>query len=465
MATYYKFKDQDAAKTIATLAEIPIITHPHWVFRNPRQSFAVGYTVRNVSRDNDLEEVDISTYPEYITVRLKDNTFYNYPIKWDTDDRYGYYDYRSTPILHDKLLAKQYSLSEFLLPDFGPDSDWSSPMRKYVNHTDDYLKEQIRVRYGMFERPTNGLSNVVVDSFFPRLLYVYNLNVNNLIHAELPSTAVAISPLVANLLNVKQIPVEQLCRALGYSLKDIKALLLKVKRAQINFVFAGAGGTGMNTAYWLREMCRTTNTVNLFKKVWVYDKDTAEMSNLLRFPVDIRTLNVDSTRKIDLIAPFIEKLSNNKAEYVSDYITATRMPYQFYKDRDDNSGKQIRDNYIIYGAPSVESRNTLSQAGGFICATHAATTASVWLNPHQDTAIQVESYGLIQLGGFFMNQLRMAIKLIEILGDDNFNPQEQDKSLLEFEFDGTRQLPTDRTYQWQITPDMLMMTADQAATL
>ena len=458
MATYYKFKTQELADEAAAAASIPLLAHTHWVFKNPISNFNLGTNHYRIDRDSHLETVDISKYPEFITVKMEDGSFFNYPLEIDSARYSVYYSYGS-PSLNDRITGKGYYLKDMTIPDFGPDSDWSSPMTKYVNHTDDYLREQIRVRYGMFNRPTNGLSNVIIDSFFPRMLYNVNMNTNMLSDIQLPSTAVAISPLVANLLNVKQVPTEQLCRTLGYNIKDIKTLLTTLKRKQINFVFAGAGGTGMNTAYWLRELCKMTNTVNLFRKIWVYDNDNAELSNLLRFPVDIRTLNVQSTRKIDIIAPFTDQLSTNKAEYVPSYITDKHKPYAIY------TGNRIRDNFVIYGAPSVESRNALSESGGFICATHAATSASVWLNPHQDTDIQVESYGLIQLGGFFMNQLKMAITLLEILGNDDLDLHEQDKSLLEYEFDGTRVLPTDRTYQWQIAQDMLMMTAEQANTI
>lgn len=452
---YYKFKTPEIAKEIAAESEYPIITHKHWVFKNPNQRFYFGK--KGFVDSTMLEPVDISTYPKFFIVQDNEGNFINFPTA--TDNTEYYVAYNTNSYIRNYTDNSTVRLHDLKLYNFGDDSEWSSPQYKYINHTNDYLKEQIRVRYGFFDRPTNGLSNVVIDSFFPRLLYVNNMNILRLQDTNLPATAVAISPLVANLLNVKQIPTEQLCRVLGYNIKDIKALLTKVKRKQMTFVFAGAGGTGMNTAYWLTEMCKMTNTVNLFRKVWAFDADTAELSNLLRFPIDIRSLNVSSISKVDLILPFISRLSTNKPEISRYFIGKGYYPHEIYMS------ERIRPNTIVYGAPSVESRDNLSVKGGFICATHAATSASIWLNPKQDQDIQVESYGLIQLGGFFMNQLKMAITLLEILGDDNFDPTEQDKSLLEFEFDGTRQMSTDRTYQWQIDQDMLMMTAEQAQNL
>lgn len=90
----------------------------------------------------------------------------------------------------------------------------------------------------LLERPSSGLSNVVLDSFFPRLMYNYNMNIAQLrLDESFPRTACAISPLVAECLNVKRIQTEQLCRVLGYDTKAIKALIDTVRAKKINIVF------------------------------------------------------------------------------------------------------------------------------------------------------------------------------------------------------------------------------------
>lgn len=99
--------------------------------------------------------------------------------------------------------------------------------------------------------------------------------------------------------------------------------------------------------------------------------------------------------------------------------------------------------------------------GNFIGATHANTSCSLWLNPKQDQDIQVESYGMIQLGGFFMNQLRLAIGLLEVLASEQ-NLAEQDKSLLRYEFTGEAAMKTDLNYNWQLVRNLNMMTEEEA---
>ena len=79
------------------------------------------------------------------------------------------------------------------------------------------------------------------------------------------------------------------------------------------------------------------------------------------------------------------------------------------------------------------------------------------LNPKQDLNLQVESYGMIQLAPFFMNQLQMAITLLETLANDSINLMEQDKELLNFSFDGDTKIKTDRVYHFQIENHPRMM--------
>ncbi len=342
----------------------------------------------------------------------------------------------------------------------------------------DYLKEQIRTRYGFFERPSSGLSNVVLDSFFPRLMYNYEMSTTRIAFDEtFPRTACAISPLVAECLNVKRIQTEQLCRVLGYDTKAIKTLIDAVRAKKLNIVFAGAGGTGMNTTYWLTELCTMTHSIDLFDRVCVFEPEAIEYSNMFRFPISLAAYAqaIDKYAmpyKITLIAPMIERLSAKKPAFFQQFLSTSNIGYRdttyFFNSSWDRENaryiKTTKPNTIIYGAPSLSARAEMTQFGNFIAATHANTSCSLWLNPKQEQDIQVESYGMIQLGAFFMNQLRMAIGLLEVLATRT-DFTEQDQNLLTYEFTGDIKLRTDRQYNWQIIRDMNMMTEEAAATL
>ena len=351
---------------------------------------------------------------------------------------------------------------------------WKPSKITFKSFTSDYLKEQIRARYGFCNRPSSGLSNVVLDSFFPGLLYKYNMDVQELLANEsFPKTSVCVSPLVADLLQVKRIPTDQLIRILGYSVKDIANLLIAVKNKSLNFIFAGVGGTGMNTAYWLDELSKLTNTINIFNTISVFEKEAIEFSNILRFPLPLSTYYQYATKynskayKTAIIPPLLNRLTNRKLNISNSYIDKGSYLGGEFFDSDYTArptSYTAKPRTVIYGAPGLEHRNYLSSLGNFVCATHASNSCSIWLNPTQTESIEIESYGSIQLGPFMMNQLRMTIGLLELLASDT--PLDtKDHEYLNYEFTGESAIRTDRQYNFQIQRDSLMMTPEQAMAI
>lgn len=410
------------------------------------------------------------------------------------------------------------------------------PEKKFIerqtkNLKRDYLKEQVRARYAMIDRPRNGLSNVIVDSFFPRIAYASNLDAKSIMsiaEETLPKTAVAISPFIANALGIQRMQPIQIAASLGYDIKTIKQLLRKVKSQNINFVFAGMGGTGINTTVWLSEMCKMTGITSLFNRVYVYEEEDADISNLLRFPLDVESVRVgrdvgsyNLSKKINLVRSEINLLSKLKPSFMESYLFDNKTEAYYYynnmraiadnyykmevhnvEETRNNGGKKelknglfkngslisvddvelnlresykyarqgnqekvkykIKPNTVVYGAPSLEYRGKFSDAGRFICGTHNDNSCSLKINPtNEDINLQVESYGMIQLGGFFMNQFRMAIGLLELLADDSVDLEEKNIDYLDFEFNGECNRKADRKYNWQLQNNG-MLTEEEA---
>jgi len=384
-----------------------------------------------------------------------------------------------------------------------PKIEWSSIRSKRVNFIKDYLTTQIRVRYAMFDRPTNGLSNVILDSFIPRLLVANKLNVKEAQRtANFPSTAVTLSPWFSEMFGVKQMPFEQMIRFLGYDKKQLKSILQKVKAKNWHITFIGYGGTNVNTIHWLKELCHLTNMVGVLKYVEVYEDDSLEISNLLRFPKNPSAhISKNNTSKLVLLNGDLEAISKIKPytfrKFYQPNVSSYNTPHYFLKHTimyepltDDQleqekkgyyvSRKRLQDdngftiyetthnpnyNHVFYGAPNIETREQLSEIGNFISATHGSNDCSLHLNPTQDTGLQVESYGMIQLASFFMNQLQMAISFMETLADPSFDPTEKNKELMSFQFDGISKKPCDRTYQFQLNFAGNMLDEHDAANL
>jgi hypothetical protein len=85
-----------------------------------------------------------------------------------------------------------------------------------------------------------------------------------------------------------------------------------------------------------------------------------------------------------------------------------------------------------------------------ITATHGDDDASLILNPVNQSDLQVESYGMIKLTTFFMNQIRLAIGLLELLASDQ-DLSERNKKILDFSYvTNTKTLPTSRQWNCQL---------------
>ena len=338
-----------------------------------------------------------------------------------------------------------------------------------------YLKEQIRARYLFTERPLNGKRNVIMDSFFPRMVYNSDLNLDRF-HIDyrniMPSTAFAISEVVANSLNIPKIPTIELCKVLGYKDSYIQSIIKKVRDKKLRFCFIGAGGTGVNCAYWMKELLRMTAYTYIFDKVYVYEGDSLETSNLLRFPIDIRTARCrnefrrihNKISKNAYIVDNAEAISRRVPEIHNSYLkTQTRYYGNDLFETDQNSGNRnkVCDDVVMYGAPGIEARKVFSDLGNFIAGLHSEDTADLWLNPnYEDEDTIVESYGLISLGSFFMNQLHMTISLLEFLASDDLDLREKDKRIKHMKFDGEIKIKTRRKYEWQLENNGMMTEED-----
>lgn len=470
--TMYRVKPEHRVEVTKSL---PLFANPDLVFTIEREDEAFSedslHLYYSTFSADWFEEVDM--LPDEYILTQSDSRVYKFMLPLVI------YGLRRDQHVRDINKTRHYLYSTSLTysTSLVPDENgfiWKPSSVVTKSFTSDYLKEQIRARYGFCTRPSSGLSNVVLDSFFPGLLYKYDMDVQKLLDNEtFPKTSVCVSPLVADLLQVKRIPTDQLIRILGYSVKDISNLLVAVKNKSLNFIFAGIGGTGMNTAYWLDELSKLTNTINIFNTISVFERETIEFSNILRFPLPLSTYYkyvsgyAGKAYKTDIVPPLLNRLTNRKLIINDWYIEKDRYLGGEFFDTDYSTGRgtyTAKPRTVIYGAPGLEHRNFLSSLGNFVCATHASNSCSIWLNPTQTETIEVESYGSIQLGPFMMNQLRMTIGLLELLASDT--PLDtKDHEYLNYEFSGESVSRTDRQYNFQIQRDALMMTPEQAMAI
>lgn len=276
-----------------------------------------------------------------------------------------------------------------------------------------HMKTQIYTRY---YRPRSldvrADAKSVVDSFLPFMAITGKLPFSTNSIQEISESIRAISPVTAELLGCLQLPITALLSELSYTIPNIEHLLNAVKRKQFTINFAGVGGTGINTIYWLHTLTQLCSVENLFKEIHIFEKDCIDFSNIFRFPLPLScytSVSDTEMKKADLIYPYARTLSSVVHKHDKFLETIKDIPsIQLVNNK-------LKSKVVTYGAPSIANRNFLSSLGNFISATHANNTASLWLNPTSDDNLQIETYGLIQLNSFFMNQLSMAIEFLRIL--------------------------------------------------
>ena len=281
-----------------------------------------------------------------------------------------------------------------------------------------YLKEDIRRRYFIADE-TPYVANKIIDE----LCLKKTTHSNNITS---PRDAYVISEWFSNAYGIRQLPFKMMLQTFNISDKHLKELVLAVKRKHLNFVFAGFGGTGVNTMYWLEKILDHTNDVYLFESIEVVDDDKVDFTNLLRFPKDF------SSRKANLKVELFNnksQLSRNPAIKLHDrfvpVIISNNMPNIYsslisYVASDDAYKATASSNTIIYGAPDLETRGLIAQTDlNFIAATHGNNSCAMTVSPEIDENIQTEGYGVIHLNTFFWNQLAMTIGLLEFLASDD----------------------------------------------
>lgn len=334
------------------------------------------------------------------------------------------------------------------------DSAWGSYETMEKDFMRDHLKPSILARYAMFERPKSGLNNVIVDSFIPRLMYRYSFDISSMQeNANFPKTSLTVSEWFSDLFGIQQVHIEQMIRLVGYRPSTIKKLLRQVKTAKRDIVFIGYGGTNVNTIYWLTKLCNYFGIVNLFKKVDIFEDDYVELSNMLRFPKSMSRIHASTERvhKLDILEENEMNTLATKWESQKRYFQSGH----FYKYR----------NAVIYGAPNLATRQRMVESEllpKVITGTHSQNSCYIHANPEVDTDIQIETYGLIPLASFFMNQFRMAIGFLEILAAGDEELEKRDSEFLSYTFTGNDAVAPDRKYNFQLAHSGLMMTAEEA---
>lgn len=324
---------------------------------------------------------------------------------------------------------------------------------KYITSFTNELNTILRLKYKRVY--LEKIQNEVVDSTIPFYIEKYTLPYVDTEFKKYHKKLFSISRLFAREFNILPIPIEHLVMHLGYTLKDIKNLMLQVKKKKYNFIFAGFGGTGVNTAYWLTELSQATSVTGLFKNVYVFDDDYIELSNVLRFPdidVDCWRKNSYSHINPNKISLYTHNMYVALQSSKTINLYGTELDKSYIRNIHYKSKSSLINPLILYGSPDLVSRRDFISIReslpnfNIIYATHKNNSCLVEVNPTEelDTNLASESYGVVELNIFFMNQIRMAIKLLEVLASGDFSSSEFNYSFA----DNKDREPIPRSYKY-----------------
>jgi len=345
----------------------------------------------------------------------------------------------------------------------------------------DILKNRLQPRYVKTEIPKKH-KNIVIDSAFLSEL-IYNEKVTNEYlrngnflennkDFKINPSYYAISSYIATILGVEKIPTMDICLMLGYDLKKIKSLLIKVRKKGLHLVNIGFGGFSRNFMYILKEISYLANEYKIFNNIYIFENDKIEFSNIWRFmdtdwieacnaynpyePVlkyPINSLNgfmeyqtgnanynsyEELRRKmIGAIDDTINYYAVNKTHNFSRFCNVLfKRKFQSLAKKNvflrrelfdfDYINHDIANTAIFIGATDITTRERFFNSDlNFLCPIHHNKDMYLWSKPEVKNSIMVESYGLIDLNRFFISVYAITFKILEAIANDNIDKKDE----------------------------------------
>ena len=293
----------------------------------------------------------------------------------------------------------------------------------------------------------NPVKNCVIDSWFPiELAWIYRNPDSTFYDYDPDETRAfwAISPVVAKVYGCRKLDISDLVKILGYSKTEITNILRMVRKKEYRIILAGMGGTGSNFVYWLEELVRWTRIWDPFHALMAMDDDRFDMSNIPRIPFDLSAMKVGETT---IGAPVERRPEKTIVVTETPHVARTIRMRNFRLTEKGLETLNVDGRIVVYGAPDLETRQWLSEARQypFFAGTHGGNRYYLLQNPRQNTDIQIETYGKINLAVFFMNQLKMTIEFLRKLADMEWTESEMTKEEVVSE---ENLIPTLNKRQW-----------------
>jgi hypothetical protein len=193
-----------------------------------------------------------------------------------------------------------------------------------------------------------------------------------------------------------------------------------IKDKGIKLCLVGYGGAMINMLYNMYLWSMELSVTQPFEKIVIFEKDTLDFSNIPRLGKPISSLyypdfmqyyddNVKNLKTLPKLA-----LLNQESE-----LCQNRKIIDFQDWLDENAANKIESkNYVFVGAPTLETRNMLSDKNFYFMG-HGDHEVEISYRPRVTSGLVVETYGTIDIPTLLVNlQLSTAAFIKHLAGDD-----------------------------------------------
>lgn len=233
-------------------------------------------------------------------------------------------------------------------------------------------------------------------------------------------------------IDIEPISIEAAMKFANISTKKCEKYLKKLTQNNFNILLLGLGGVGNSFLYWLNELLKYFNIKEpIFNNLILIDGDIVEYHNLYRLPFwnsDIELNDKDQT--LSKIEMTIQTLKLNNAEYMYKNIHSINKFIESKEDLDDILNI-VNDDLIIYGAPTISTRQMLcieqqNKKFNIAYSLNQNNVATLGWNTDYSENLELanETYGTLNVSTFLLNQLAITYKFIESIAINKYEDTE-----------------------------------------
>ena len=212
----------------------------------------------------------------------------------------------------------------------------------------------------------------------------------------------------------------------------------KIRDKDINLCLVGYGGAMVNMLHNMYSWAMELSEVRIFKNIVIFEKDTVDFSNLVRFGKPIafdytaefasfnsnERSNIKTLKKLSMVSH--EKELSKKRKIIS-----------FVEWLKDTHAESLNaKNYILVGAPDLETRQMLNDMDSkFYFIGHSNYEVDITFQPEITSGLVVENYGSIDIPVLLINlQIATGAFIKQLAGtgpyaEGNDHPEKNERIL------------------------------------